>query len=67
MKIKPIVVDGVSSAYSADVEDDDGKKIGEFDVTVTPEIKMPDGSTRPSRRIWTVKDAVGNELGSGDL
>jgi hypothetical protein len=67
MKIKPVVVDGKSSAYSADVENDDGAKIGEFDVTVTPEIKMPGGNTRPSRKIWTVKDANGKELGTGEF
>jgi hypothetical protein len=67
MKIQQVVVDGANGAYSADVEDANGKKIGQLDVTVTPEIKMPDGSIRPSRRIWTVKDAAGNELGGGEL
>jgi hypothetical protein len=44
MKIKPVLVDDASGAYSADVEDDNGNVIGEFDVTATPEVKMPDGS-----------------------
>jgi hypothetical protein len=44
MKIKPVLVDDASGAYSAGVEDDDGNVIVEFDVTVTPEIKVPDGS-----------------------
>ena len=67
MNIRPIVVDGIGCAYSADLEDDDGRKIGEFELTLTSIITMPDGSTRAGRRFWTVKDANGKELGQGEL
>jgi hypothetical protein len=67
MRVNKLIEDGITGAWVGEILDDDGQKIGEFDVMVTPTIRMADGSQRPSRHIWTIRDAAGDEIATGEF
>jgi len=60
--LKPYIVDEVTGGIVADIEDDHGVTVGEFDLT-----EVPESPGVPRRRLWTVRDAHGNVLGEGEL
>ena len=67
MHIRKLVEDGETGGWIGEVLDNEGVKVGEVEVTVVHGVTMPDGSRRPNRHMYTIRDTNGSELTTGEF